>query len=216
MRDTLNDATLTSVELNKTFRLDRYHHGGWGEPFFGLRYILFKDFTIKDNYIGPYDVDGGAGFGTIMDPLTGVAETLLTDATGIENNMIGAQIGFRYFRNRRRWKLSSDVRFLALQNFQEATFRRLEQTTLYDAIAESEEPTVFRFNETKQDITQDEFVYGIDVRAEAAYELTRDFSFRVGLQYMHFARGVWRGNNPNYTSQDLMLIGATVGATLNR
>ena len=217
LQDSINIGTLTTMELNKTFRLERFHHGGYIEPFLGIRYINFKDFTIKDTYIAPFDVDPGEfPFGTVNDPQVGVAETLFTHLTGIQNMMFGGQLGLRYFNHRKSWKISSDVRFLALENFQDATFRRIEQTTLYAMIDEDEDPILFRTNKTETPISKDEFVYGIDVRLEAAYELTRDFSVRFGGQYMHLSRGIWRGNNVNFTRQDLILAGFTVGIELNR
>jgi hypothetical protein len=61
-----------------------------------------------------------------------------------------------------------------------------------------------------------EFVFGFDVRAEAAFELTRDISLTTGVQVLHFARGIARGNIASHNDEDLTMVGATFGINVNR
>jgi hypothetical protein len=60
------------------------------------------------------------------------------------------------------------------------------------------------------------FVYGFDVRAESAFELTRDISLTMGAQFMHFAQGVARGSVLAFNDEDLTMVGFTFGVQVNR
>jgi hypothetical protein len=83
-------ASLTSVELNRVFRLQPTFHNGVIEPFIGLRFAKFTDY----------------GYPTIAFGDT------------IENNIFAGQLGVRVWKNVGRWKLSSDVRFFGGVNYQ--------------------------------------------------------------------------------------------------
>jgi hypothetical protein len=59
-------------------------------------------------------------------------------------------------------------------------------------------------------------VVATDIRAQAAYEVTRDVKLQVGMQYLGFFDGIGRGQFISYNSQDLHLIGLTFGFEVNR
>lgn len=211
LRDSLNAGDLSSFEVNKTFRLQPYHNGSVLEPFFGARYVSFRDFTYNDQYIGPFDTN----FGTPLTPTLVVAETLIRQNDRVNNDMFGGQLGFRYFYNLQRWQWSNETRFFAMQNFQNQRSSTLFVTTGYGDIGLGEEPIAERRTEVVTYAHNAEFVFGIDVRAAASYQVTRDFNLRVGFEYMHFGSGIWRG--PATTqNQDLILAGVTMGFELNR
>jgi len=47
--DDVNRANLSGVELNKTWRLPRFHNGAVLEPLLGVRYLKFEDYTSPSN-----------------------------------------------------------------------------------------------------------------------------------------------------------------------
>jgi hypothetical protein len=61
-----------------------------------------------------------------------------------------------------------------------------------------------------------EFVWGGELKMEAAYMLTRDISFRTGFVFLDLGKGVGRGLTFNTNSQDAQLFGMTFGVTINR
>src|SRR5262245_29505173 len=61
-----------------------------------------------------------------------------------------------------------------------------------------------------------QFVWGGEVRGEAAYELTRDINLRVGFVFLDFAQGVGRGNLMRTNNAGVIMSGVTFGFTVNR
>ena len=66
---------------------------------------------------------------------------------------------------------------------------------------------------------------GFDVRSELAYQLTRYITIRAGVQMIDIASGVWRGGDGSQgtnnlpagsQNQDLVMLGGSLGVTLNR
>ena len=53
----------------------------------------------------------------------------------------------------------------------------------------------------------------MEVRADAAYRVTRDLSLRFGFEFMDFGKGIGRGIDTRDTSQDVIMYGATMGVT---
>ncbi len=154
----INQANMESVELNKTLRY-QLHKGGFLEPFFGLRFINFKDFTANTANLN------GA----------------------VENNMLGGQAGLRWFKKSGRWNLSAQAAIIPMANFQ-------------------------FFSTT----SRDEFVMAGEIRAQAAYEITRDISLKVSWNFQEYGMGVARQNNVNANSEDLTITGVGFGFEFNR
>jgi hypothetical protein len=59
-------------------------------------------------------------------------------------------------------------------------------------------------------------VVGTDIRAEAAYDFTRDVKLTFGMQYLGFYNGIGRGPSIDSNSQRLNMLGATFGIVVNR
>jgi len=158
--DPVNVAKSSGGELSKIWRLDPLHGGGIIEPFIGVRFFQFTDFSDETNTI--------------------------------ENTLFGGQVGFRWYKKTGAWVLSNETRFFAAQNW------------------------VFT---GQGDFS--EFVPAGDIRLEAAYELSREFSIRVGWQMLWLGDGIIRGNpgvaaQGNLSAEDVLLTGLTFGFTLNR
>lgn len=223
LRDSVNVADLSSFEINKTFRIDPLHYGSIIEPFFGFRYFSFNDYFENDRY-SRFDSTTGAlvystdAFGFPPPPpiaTVGVEEFNSLRAQ-FQNHMFGAQIGSRWFKQKSRWNLSGEVRAFAVQNFQSFTTTFDTERTLYSSGTGN--PTVQAvFNQSVMNNGHaTEFVFGSEVRAEAAYELTKYIQLRAGMQYLDFARGIGRGINLIQNDQDVLTVGATFGLTVNR
>ena len=146
-------------------------------------------------------------------------ESLSSFNAAWQNDLVGGQLGIRWYKDYRRWNFSGDVKAFAFQNFQNFNQKTITETTYYPGPpdqSDTQPDTVF-YEETDNFATNDtEFVLGFEVRAEAAYRVTRDVSLRVGFTCMDFAQGIARGADLRDNDQDVFMYGITFGATLNR
>ncbi|MEZ6134207.1 MAG: hypothetical protein R3C53_04760 [Pirellulaceae bacterium] len=96
--DSLNVGGLTNFEINKTWRREPYRYGGILEPMVGFKYSTFNDFALNQSYF--------RSINSIITPGTQTAatqlETLISNETRIKNQMVGGQLGARYFTHYQR------------------------------------------------------------------------------------------------------------------
>ena len=104
-----------------------------------------------------------------------------------ENQIVGGQGGVRYMTRKGRWSLAGEGRVFLGQNFQ-----------LY------------------QSDSFDEFVPAGEIRGEANFILTKYLALAAGFDVIYYGKGIARGGNPNFTSEDLTIAGATFGLVYNR
>jgi hypothetical protein len=214
----LNNAEWGSMEVNKVWRRKEFHNGSIFEPLVGLRYMMFKDFYRRDDYVrfdetGP--IPGPPGQPNPAVPnVEGEYEQLTIDRAVFENAMFGGQIGFRYFGQRGNWLLSTELRVIAAHNFQ--TLQRINQVRLtrYDNLG-GDPDLELNFREDEF-VRGDEFVIAGEIRAEASYELTRDINLRFGAIFIDLGNGIGRGNSILDNGQDVQMAGVTFGLTVNR
>ncbi len=218
--DSLNVFGLTNFELNKTWRMEPYRYGGILEPMVGFKYTTLKDHALNQDYnrsLGLITTPGGVTTATQV-------ETLISDETHIKNQMVGGQLGARYFTHYQRWTLSGELRTFAMLNVQNRRYNRRTFTTEYGgapATGVATSATDFRTGSILVNDSNSEFVFGFEARAEAAYQVTRSFNIRAGLDVIDFAQGIWRGANPGFGpigehDQDVQLAGFTFGMSINR
>jgi hypothetical protein len=222
IRTSLNVASLSSFELNKVWRRKEFHNGGVLEPLVGFRYMNYRDRYIRDDY-QRFAEDAAGEPVPIPNTVDGVFEQLDTHSAFFENKMFGGQLGLRFFNQRGHWLLSTEVRFFACANFQQLETVDSTRLTRYTAVGGDPE---LELNESlgldpdvqsvHQFFDADEFVWGGEVRAEAAYELTRDISLRFGMVFLDLGTGIGRGNNLLFNDQDVQISGLTFGLTVNR
>ncbi|MDX1926409.1 MAG: BBP7 family outer membrane beta-barrel protein [Pirellulaceae bacterium] len=221
LSNSLNVASMSNFEINKTWRREPYRYGGIIEPMVGLRYTSFEDRAQNQTYGRSGNLISAPG--TVS--ATNVVETFVSDETNIQNRMVGGQLGFRYFNYYKRWTLSSELRTFGLQNFQNRTYRQRSETTEYAGVAINSAVVATDYlvggRIDSERTSNNEFVVGFEARAEAAYQVTKYFSVRGGVDVINFARGIWRGANPGFGTvndhdQDVQLAGFTFGLTLNR
>lgn len=209
----INVASLNGFELNKTFRLKQFHNGSYLEPILGVRYQVFNDFHRRDTY---GRIDPTTGIPDPMDPTNNTQEQIAIFRSNWENHMVGAHLGVHWFTRRPHWQLSSDLKVFATQNFQSLNQSTDSFDTFYSTVGEGADIDTTAVSRTLAWTHNDEFVWGLDVRAEAAYELTRDISLTCGVQVLHYVQGIARGNQADFNEEDLTLVGATFGFQVNR
>jgi hypothetical protein len=220
--NSVNVASLSSFELNKTFRFNALHYGSTIEPFVGFRYMKFSDFFGRDSY-ERFDPDGVAlGPGLPPAPLDlgdFNTEEFRRLQAQFDNHMVGGQVGLRWHKRKEKWKLSGELRAFAFQNFQSLESSSSLERTLHTPGATG--GTVATVTGVTLDFVNfgghaDEFVFGTEIRAEAAYNVTRDFSIRTGMALMEMARGVGRGGVLSFNDQSVTIVGGTFGFQFNR
>lgn len=214
--DSENFVEYDSYELNKTWRLQPHRYGGILEPMIGFRYMQVTDSNIFQTFLSnidpiPFTFNGQS------------AEQLTTNQAITDNQLIGGQIGFRYYKHRDRFTFSSDFRFFGGGSFQRSRAQTLTETVIL-AAGVGNVPTAVVNGQTSPVFTSnDEGFYGFDLRGEVAYQFTRALSVRGGFQLIDIASGVWRGGDAaagplggGEQDQDLIQLGFSLGLTLNR
>jgi len=218
--DSLNVAGLTNFEINKTWRREPYRYGGIIEPMVGFKYSTFNDLAMNQQYFRSINQITTPGAQTTSTQL----ETLISNETRIKNQMVGGQLGARYFTHYQRWTLSGEVRAFAMSNFQHREYQQRTFTTEYDGAPATDvgvDATDYASGSSVVHSSNTEFVFGFEARAEAAYQVTKYFNIRGGIDVIDFAQGIWRGANPgfgdiNRHDQDVQLAGFTFGLEINR
>ncbi|MFK8112809.1 MAG: hypothetical protein AB8B91_11435 [Rubripirellula sp.] len=222
-QDTENVLSYDSYELNKTWRMEPYHYGGILEPMVGLRWMRIKDTNAAQDFTNTLGTIPGST--PLVSPFFGAAEQLTTSLAETDNEMLGGQIGFRYFKYRDRFTFSSDFRVFGGGNWQSSKSQRRTDLTIYNLTANTvtigDPPVEIRTASTKPIYSRnEEFFVGFDVRAEVGYQLTKMVSIRGGFQLIDIGRGLWRGGDGSRLAggdndQDLQLVGGTFGINLN-
>ncbi|MGI9471598.1 MAG: BBP7 family outer membrane beta-barrel protein [Rubripirellula sp.] len=204
-----------SYELNKTWRLEPYHYGGILEPLVGIQYKMIQDINSFQDYVNSDMNPPFAGPNFIF------GEQITTVQARTDNEMFGGQLGFRYFKYKRRYMLTSDFRAFFGGNWQCSRSQIVTDQTFYDGNTVGSN-VVRMFHDATDPVysRNEEFYVGYDVRAELGYQLTKMFSVRAGVQVIHVARGVWRGGDGSVIAagdndQDLFMWGGTFGINLN-
>ncbi len=212
LTDSINLAKFTNVELNRTFERQFFHNGGVFEPFVGVRYSQFRDRFIRSDY---------ATFDTDFDFFADV-DQLVVAKGAVENNMLGIQGGFRIFKEVSHWKLNTEFRGFAMQNWQFFYGTSYADQSSANAFAYVIPPTTINFDDAS-------VCWGGEFRADCAYKVTRDISLRVGVTLLQMAK-VGRSdvqvsasnfNQGTFTQamidqQDVFMGGVSFGFEVNR
>ena len=246
----INSIRMNSFEFSKTFRLPPTEHGLIREPFVGMRLIKSQDryertirtfTTVAENDFDVIiDDDGTPRIITIRE-----TDRTINDASiqGDTNNiMAGPQLGTRWYMDRGHWRISTEVRGFAMQNFaafggegsqQTTTIRTQRVVGVVPPSVDFEVPPAETFvldqtfeivNPARNDDVN-EFVLGGELRVETQYHLTREISLRFGLELLSIGRGIIRSPiAPNADTvfalygkeEDLIAVGYTFGIEVNR
>ncbi len=220
LQESENVISYESYEIAKTWRMEPFHYGGILEPMIGFRWMRVNDLNAKQQYNSSADID------LVPYDIFGDAEILITDGTFTDNELVTGEVGFRYTKFRDRFTFSSDFRFFTGGSFQSSKSNRLTEITVYDGDGLNAQVTRNIVRQTDPIYSDnDEFTIGFDWRGEVAYQVTRDFSIRMGFQVIDIESGIWRGGSQDPsrnllaggpTNQDVLLVGGSLGITLNR
>ena len=170
----LVNVSLNTVEVNRIFRQE-LSHGGYLEPYIGLRYTNITDRTLEDT-------TQLLGF-----PAVNVGNRFRQEVT---NNAFGLQAGGRYNVRRGRWRTTTDAALATSYNQQRFFATDIANSAAAQAITETY-------------ANDQSFVPIIDGQFELAYNISRDISLRIGAQAVYSWNGVARANtlttnlNPN-------------------
>ena len=104
----------------------------------------------------------------------------------------------------------------AFQNFQQMRSTVDSNRKFYDDFEERLPQEIPEANSsTIVDSHSTDTVVGTDIRAEVAFEVTRDISLSVGVEYMGFYNGIFRGAALTSNSEDLHMFAFTFGGLVN-
>jgi len=210
-----NSSRFVGVDVMKTIRYEPEHHGGVWELMFGPRFFQFHDRFFAQGTTA--DQAAIIADGTIILPQTPpniVSIARVLDAPpalnfwnmGVDNNLIGPQIGARWSIERERWTVSADFRALFAANFQNqhlggATSAgytthiiRLDTgatipgtTTVTGVLGDA----LFTFNSANHNVT---FAPMGELRFDAIYKVTRNVSLEAGYTGI-LATGIRRASD---------------------
>lgn len=207
---------MSGAEVSRICRSRPFHYGGHVEWYFGARYIrLEEDFEV--------DALGG----------------LLADSlwhTSVDNNIIGPQLGLRYFRYNGRWRLDGSVKFTAginLQNFRQRG--TIASEAVSDISGFNPGDDIFNLLYSSFGLRPTSWLKGahdyefapvVEFNVATAYQLTRALSVRVGVNGM-WMDGISRASSVvDYSlptmgfvknrTEPLFVYGPFVGIELNR
>lgn len=161
----------------------RHHpgeHGGIFEWMFGIRYLQFTE---------QFDVNASG-----TPPANSLADTTFT--TFGDNEILGPQIGLRWFTTNDRWQLSAEGKFLAGWNSQNVRQNGVVGSDL--TTTNFPRPTGFplAMTATSVDYVTHTSVFSpvAEVRVEGKYMVTKNVAFRAGWNGM----AIWELARPSH------------------
>ena len=217
--NTVNQMKLSSFELNRVWRMKPFHNQSYFEPLLGYRYMNVKDYFRRETLLLEQP---GVGPNAAANDEFFRRELTKCD---FENQMHGGQLGARWFGQRGHWMLSAELKMFAVANFQSL------RTVTEESVLPNPDILLFDgdtadlinplgsggdLNRTLDHQRASQFVWGGEVRGEAAYELTRDINLRVGFVFLDLGQGIGRGNLIRLNNQAVQMAGVTFGFTVNR
>jgi hypothetical protein len=210
-----NSSRFVGIDLLKSIRFEPEHHGGIWEFFMGPRFFQFHD---------RFDAQGTTAIqafsesdGTIILPqpppnIVSIRRTLVTSAApnfwdlGVDNNIVGPEIGTRWSLERERWTVSADFRGLLGANFQNEHMSGALSSGYTTQIIRNDTGAVipgttqiigtlgsalFNFNSANHNVT---FTPLGEARFDATYKVTKNVSIEAGYTAI-LAAGISRASD---------------------
>ena len=129
-----NSSRFVGVDLMKSIRFEPEHHGGVWELFFGPRFFQFHDRFLAAGSEAMEQLATDQATARSYSPappnIVSIARVLTAPSApnfwdmGIDNNLVGPQIGARWSMERERWTVSADFRAMIGGEFSERAFKR--------------------------------------------------------------------------------------------
>ncbi|NUQ63217.1 MAG: BBP7 family outer membrane beta-barrel protein [Pirellulales bacterium] len=217
-----NRVSIWGTEADYIFRTHPAHHGGIFEILCGVRYFEFEErFSFEgigdrfERAFGEIDEDTGEPTGAPIGPGTILDETFYWMDS--RNHIIGPQFGLRWFRQSKRWTMSTEARFFAGFNIQNLKLEGTLGTELDEEDPSSRTQDIpvqfmpfvplMRPVGFKHSRTEEEWSPGVELRFDLQYKLTRAVDFKVGWTGM-WIDGIARSSNLiDYTLTENRIMG---------
>ncbi len=243
---TENAFNIYGIDVNRVWRMEPTFKGAIIEPFIGLRYTRIRDHF---DYL-VYNREPTAPFPGSIPILDGNGQTrartlfdqFYSSNSYTDNDLFGGQLGMRVQKRRGRWRLGTELKGFAMNNFSQSTAVVTTQTTEQVQIANYDifgarvdiqnqgDPVIDIEPRGVVTKTANRFVWGGELRLNAGFDITKKFSIEVGGHFMAFADGIGRGQGYptlNSPEQDVptegqnrggafTTAGATLGFSINR
>jgi hypothetical protein len=217
-----NVTVINGTEIMHMYRAPRLHNGGYFELMYGVRWL-----QVDDTFFA-------FAVGGILDQTIWSARA--------QNNLIGPQLGGRWFNQRGRWITSFEARLFPAANFQ-AVHEKAQIGTFVqqNLIAQAGATTggtigtlqpfpvnlVNSFGNTNQSFAT-RFSPAGEIRAQVSYQITSAVALKIGYTGMAVGN-ITRGSNridysgvqlisilPGGTHQSLFVNGVNMGVEWNR
>ena len=191
------------------------------EWFFGPRFLQFNE---------QFDISA-----TGPGPSTSSVNSLLANTfinTFAINNIVGPQLGLRWFISNDRWQFAATGKFLAGYNAQRVTEDGVVGTQLLDAFQNRVINFPFSLQETNLSyrLNLSEFSPVVEVRVEGRYQLTKNIYFHGGWTGMYIGnvarpaamidytihRSSALGLLPGENRDNVFMNGLSMGVEINR
>ncbi len=197
-----NITTLNGVEAMRTYRAPRLHNNGYFEVMYGVRWFQMVDgfetwaynnfFSTSSVAIGnsivPYNILNASYWGTT-----------------VQNNLVGPQIGLRWFAQRGHWTTSVETRFMAAANFQNVNQRAILGSLSQTSIASFANATAgFVGLATNTHVYNTTFSPLGELRVGLAYAATRNINLKVGYDGIIVGNVSRASNRVDYNSPNIV------------
>ena len=222
-----NILQLNGVELSRFYRARRLHSGAYFELIYGVRWLQINDtFWVQGDGNGSsansYTGNDGNGYTVSRNLVDGSQWSLRA-----LNNLVGPQVGVRFFRKRERWVTSVAARFLAAANFQNLHLKANFGTNLNANLAVTSALTRFRGLGLENHLYTTTFAPVGEIRVNVGYNVTRAVTIQAGYTGLVVGDISRASNSINYDSPNLVGIrlndnqlffanGINFGVTINR
>jgi hypothetical protein len=192
--DTLlyNRVVLNGAEVMRMYRIPRLHNGGYIDLLAGARW-----FQIDDTF----EFDGYGGV---------LADTVVR--ARVQNNMVGPQLGLRYFQQRGRWINSVEARVMASCNFEnfreDSRFATAANAlgTLSTVATSGVIQSNLNANANNATKYSTKFAPVGEIRLQTVYQVTRAVGLKIGYTFLG-VNGVNRASNHiDYTATTFGLL----------
>lgn len=196
-----NQAYLNGVEVLRTYRAPRLHHGGYFELLYGVRWLQLSD---TQHVIATVDED--------VQPQAPNPLTNSEWSTRAVNNVVGPEIGARLFKQTGRWVTSIEGRFLGGANFQQVR----QQTNLgteiqaieaqFDGVVGAVLPLRFTGLGTQTQSFATTFSPVGELRVNASFQATSNVGIKVGYTGIVMGNVTRASNRVDYSGDNLISI----------
>ncbi len=199
-----SDVEFQGVELMKVYRFKPTHRGSVVEFYYGARYLRLRDqFRI--------DTIGGVIGDSFWD-------------TQFDNNLVGPQVGIKWFKRRGRWTINAQGRFMFAYNvINQEQVGSIGRSLVPGAV---NNPLYFNPTSFQHGKRDDDFSPTAEMRVEASYNLTRSVALQLGYTATFIDNLRRAAPAVNYTlpnmgfvdagTQEIFVSGVNLGVQWNR